>query len=151
MTKPSPMNLDLAMTGRLVAFGFFVGTLMFMAPSCIGPGACEALRKENLAKLDEWTRCEASNECVLVGGNAGDCSGVFKCNFGANYRFENAARRAVIFSAQDSPVCQPTCASAIQCPRGTAVICDPVLKRCRVESMEGGIPELDSGGAPAVP
>lgn len=100
---------------------------------------CEALRDElYLAKL-EWEACKTHADCMLIGGNTKDCTGVFSCNLAINRSRRQEAERRILSLPEETADCIE-CASP-NCPEGEIAFCEPVSHRCLIvkEILDGGL------------
>jgi hypothetical protein len=131
--------------------------------ACGESGACTQLRETEFANLLTWEACDPSlyqtdcdawqAQCMIVGGNAKDCTGTLSCaQIAINGQYRTEAEHAVLVSAQQSQGCYlcgiPSCTS------GQHAYCEPRSRRCQVYENEvlcavpdSGSPE-DSGSGP---
>lgn len=91
---------------------------------------CEDLRNELTAQKTEWSKCSRNEECVIVGGNTGDCSGILSCNFAVHRVHRLTAERRVASLPEESVDCM-ACNSP-NCESGDLAFCEPVSGRCMI-------------------
>lgn len=106
---------------------------------------CEKLRNELSAQKNEWAECTRSEECVLVGGNTADCTGVLSCNFAVHRQHRLTAERRVASLPEDTVDCM-ICNSP-NCESGKLPYCEPISGRCMIitELIESEGDEADAG------
>lgn len=119
---------------------------------------CESLRDELMAQKLSWQDCTRDEECIKVGGNQGDCTGIMSCDFAVNAVHRLTAERRVASLPEESQDCMQC--SSPNCVVGKRAFCEPVSRKCMVvtEIVEPEAPTTtNSGGsgtggtAPAVP
>jgi hypothetical protein len=108
---------------------------------------CEELRDELSTLKNQWAECTRSEECVIVGGNDADCTGVLSCNFAVHRQHRLTAERRVASLPEDSVDCM-VCNSP-NCERGELPYCEPISGRCMIITKliepEDGDAEADAG------
>lgn len=108
---------------------------------------CDRLREDLLEEKNSWNECTRHEECILVGGNSQDCTGVMACNFAVHREHRLAAERRVLQLPEDTVDCL-VCASP-NCESGDIPFCEPVSGRCMIvtEIIEGDDEEATTGTA----
>lgn len=91
---------------------------------------CEKLRDELTEQKHEWQKCTRDEECILVGGNRQDCTGILSCNFAVNRRHRLEAERRVASLPEDTVDCM-VCNSP-NCETGHLAMCEPISGSCMV-------------------
>lgn len=89
---------------------------------------CESLRDELTEAKDTWTQCEADEDCIKIGGNEKDCTGILSCNLAVNRTWRLEAERRIASlpeETQDCIECTPS-----NCVSGDLAVCEPVSQRC---------------------
>jgi hypothetical protein len=116
----------------LVACVAFVAASALPNTACIGTQACQSLRTSLLNQRDTWAACDPSGgdgQCVVVGGDSTDCTGVLRCDFAVNNTYLVVAQTAVIDNASNQANCTDVCASPT-CAPDAKPICDPLFRKC---------------------
>jgi hypothetical protein len=101
---------------------------------------CEDLRDELFALRRSWQTCQQHSDCILVGGNPGDCTGILSCNLAVNRGKRLEAERRIASLPEetlDCMECQPP-----NCEKGEMVYCEPVTHLCIVIT---DVVDLDAG------
>jgi len=124
----------------LTALACLVGSLLQSA--CLGTGRCDTLRADLLHKRELWASCDpggGDDQCVMVGGDESDCTGVLHCAFPVNRANRGIAEEAVIQNASESPLCAAVC-STPTCGDTESVkpYCDATLRRCVIDATYDG-------------
>lgn len=106
---------------------------MLMALVCLGAAQCNHAQCEDLRdKLTDlkrtWQSCQTDADCIIVGGNAKDCTGILSCNFAVNRRSRNEAERIVASLPEETLDCIE-CTSP-SCIGGTNAYCDTTTSGC---------------------
>ena len=95
---------------------------------CMDRAKCDELRQELYDKRKAWAACETDADCLAIGGNPKDCTGVLACPFAVNRIHREEAEREMLSSGDQSVDCHlcatPTCAET------AALVCEPVTRRC---------------------
>jgi len=91
---------------------------------------CEELRDELTTLKNRWAECTRSEECIVVGGNTADCTGVLSCNFAVHRQYRLEAERRVASLPEDTVDCM-VCNSP-NCESGNLPFCEPVSGRCMI-------------------
>jgi uncharacterized membrane protein YgcG len=102
---------------------------------------CEHLRDELFAKKTTWQECVRDEDCIKVGGNGKDCTGILSCDFAVNRVYRDAAERRVASLPQESVDC--TECSTPNCVAGDIAMCEPVTHQCIIVT---GILDDGTGG-----
>jgi len=89
---------------------------------------CEDLRDELFALKQKWQACSADTDCILVGGNVKDCTGILSCNTAVNRMYRQEADRRIASLPEETVDCM-VCKSP-NCEEGMIVVCEPVTKAC---------------------
>lgn len=114
---------------RLLAPGILAAVLLVATPGIqCNRSNCEDLRDELHAQKLGWQSCEQHEDCIIVGGNTADCTGIMSCNFAVNRQYRHAADRRVASLPEETADCFE-CASP-NCIRGEITLCEPVSGRC---------------------
>jgi hypothetical protein len=107
---------------------------LFLSICCALPlvqcnhGNCEDLRNELTTLKDKWQVCTRDLDCIKIGGNTKDCSGVLSCNLGVNRIYRSEADRRIASLPEDSVDCM-VCTSP-NCIEGDITLCEPVSGKC---------------------
>jgi hypothetical protein len=121
----------------------FLALLSLPLAHCADKRNCDELRQELFLQKRAWAACESDFDCVLVGGNPKDCTGVLACPFAVNRANRDTAERQVLSAGDDSVMCHlcavPTCVS------GDIPVCEPSTRRCLV------VTSIVDGGSGATP
>jgi hypothetical protein len=106
---------------------------------------CEDIRDELYLDKLEWASCKSDEQCIIIGGNGKDCSGVMTCDFAINGSWRQEAERRVLSLPEDTADCM-LCA-APNCPEGDTAVCDKVDKQCRIvfQGSDGGLTSVSNG------
>jgi hypothetical protein len=107
----------------------FLAGLLLAATQC-NNSECESLRDDLTREKLEWQRCARDEDCIIVGGNLKDCTGVLACNFAVNRDRRIEAERRVVSLPEDTVDCMQC--SPPNCVDGELAICEPVTQRCIV-------------------
>lgn len=102
---------------------------------------CERLRDELFAQKLKWQACESDLDCMIVGGNTKDCTGILSCALAVNRKYRPEADRRIASLPEETVDCME-CQSP-DCVDGDIPLCEPVLKQCIV------VTRILDGGAPA--
>jgi len=99
---------------------------------------CEDLRDELTALKQKWQACQTDFDCILVGGNVKDCTGIFSCNTAVNKMHREDAERRIASLPEETVDCM-VCKSP-NCISGMITLCEQVTKTCIVvtEILDGG-------------
>jgi len=124
---------------------------------CLDKANCDELRQDLYEKKRQWAKCDSNEDCIAVGGNPKDCTGVLSCPFAVNRASREVAERLMLSAADDSVDCHlcstPTCAES------TTLSCEPVTRRCVLAGEtfgpgpgvppgpDAGTPETDASAA----
>jgi hypothetical protein len=100
---------------------------------------CESLRDELTGLKRQWTRCSDHSDCIKIGGNPGDCTGVMTCNFSVNRNVRLEAERRIASLPEETVDC--TECTSPNCVAGDISFCEQVSGRCII------VTTLDDGGA----
>lgn len=132
----------------------FLAGMTFSSLQACDNARCEELRDELFQLKLSWQECDTSDDCIVVAGNKGDCTGVFSCDFGVNKAYRVRAERRILSLPQESVDCH-TCSSP-SCVRSNIAVCEARSHLCTVVSgiLDGGEPSaidfLSSGDIPTV-
>src|SRR5690606_18438258 len=63
---------------------------------------CDRLREDLLEEKISWNECTRHEECILLGGNSHDGTGVMACNFAVHREHRLAAERRVLQLPEDT-------------------------------------------------
>jgi hypothetical protein len=114
---------------------------------------CEVLRDDLYAQKLKWQQCDSDLDCMEIGGNSKDCTGILSCNLSINRRYRDEAVRRIASLPEDSVDCM-LCVSP-NCEEGMISICEPVTKQCLLVTkiLDGGAASAsfftpDSGAPP---
>src|SRR5689334_2909904 len=105
-----PMN-----TAESLGIAFVVATVTAVAvygAGCIGPAQCEAERDKLIAQKRVWAACNPANgddDCIILGGQESDCTGVLKCDFAVSRTKRAEAERVALSLATEQIVCEDVC------------------------------------------
>ena len=160
----SPRGLAIRLSGvavSLVALGLLVSATAVSTSieACGESGACSQLRQSNYASLEAWQGCDPAgpplSQCLEIGGNPKDCTGVLSCNFAVNAHFRAEAEQATYTVGEQSQGCY-LCATPT-CIGGDLAWCEPTSHRCLLvqQLIDGGAvfggstpPPSEDSGAP---
>jgi hypothetical protein len=118
---------------------------------------CEDIRDELFRDKLEWASCTSDDQCIIIGGNERDCSGVLTCNLAINKSRRQEAERRIISLPEETADCIE-CASP-NCPEGEITLCERVSKKCIIvkgivdsglTSVSYGAPPTHSGGSGSI-
>jgi uncharacterized membrane protein YgcG len=101
---------------------------------------CEDLRDDLFALRRSWQTCQQHSDCILVGGNPADCTGILSCNLAVNRGKRLEAERRIASLPEETLDCME-CQSP-NCARGDMTYCEPVTHLCIVVT---DIVDLDAG------
>jgi hypothetical protein len=101
---------------------------------------CEDLRDDLFALRRSWQTCQQHSDCILVGGNPADCTGILSCNLAVNRGKRLEAQRRIASLPEETLDCME-CQSP-NCERGNLTYCEPVTHLCIVVTE---IVDLDAG------
>jgi len=116
---------------------------------------CEKKRDELSVIKHTWERCDRDVDCLIIGGNTSDCTGVLACNLAVNRLYRDQAERRIASLPEETVDCV-RCASP-NCPEGELAVCEPISHECIIvkDVIDGGAqivltppPELGGAGAP---
>jgi hypothetical protein len=109
---------------------------------------CEDLRDELYYLKLDWQSCEDDSQCILIGGNGKDCTGVLSCNLAINKKRRQEAERRIISLPEETVDCMQ-CASP-NCAEGNITICEPTSKKCIIvkEIVDSGLASVSYGAPP---
>ncbi len=116
---------------------------------------CRELRDELFKLKRGWQACTNSFDCIIVGGNQKDCSGVMSCDFAVNRQFRDQAEERVARLPTESVDCHEC--SNPNCETGKLPYCEPVTHQCVIidQLLDGSAygsysPPPASGGGTSV-
>ena len=92
----------------------------------------DALERPRRQELDFWAGCGNDADCVVVGGDPNDCTGVLLCDFAVARGYRSAAAKMVLDNSANRGVCADYCAVP-SCPDPTQPVCDAVSRKCVLE------------------
>jgi hypothetical protein len=106
---------------------------------------CETLRDELSVAKRQWSRCNSDLDCVKIGGNPGDCTGILSCDFAVNRSARLEAERRIASLPEETVDCSE-CTSP-NCVGGEIPHCEPISGRCIVvsELIEAGTGNGEGG------
>lgn len=124
---------------------------------------CEKKRDELTVLKRRWEQCSTSADCMIIGGNSADCSGVLACNLAINRIYRDEAERRIQSLPEETTDCVRCTPS--NCAEGDIAICEPVSHECEIVKaiIDGGAqivltppdtnpppppPDLGGAGAP---
>jgi len=123
---------------------------------------CESLRDELFADKQTWQACETDVDCVIVGGNNKDCTGILSCNLSINRAYRSEAERRIASLPEETVDCVE-CQSP-NCPEGSIALCELKAKQCIIvqdiiqpapaasfevpDASEGSVEPMGGGGSP---
>jgi hypothetical protein len=110
---------------------------------------CESLRDELTKTKRQWSRCSSHADCIKIGGNPGDCTGIMTCNFAVNRSSRLEAERRVASLPEETLDCSEC--TAPNCVSGDIAFCEPRSGQCMVvtEVLDGGVSGGEGGGSNA--
>jgi hypothetical protein len=108
---------------------------------------CESLRDELTRAKHQWAKCSAHSDCVKIGGNPGDCTGIMTCNFAVNRKSRLEAERRVASLPEETVDC--TECTAPNCVVGDIAFCEPTSGQCIVvtDVVDGGAMPSEGGSS----
>ena len=101
---------------------------------------CEKKRDELTVLKRKWQQCTDNSQCMIVGGNGADCSGILACNVAINRIYRDEAERRIQSLPEETADCIRCTPS--NCPEGDIAICDTISRECEIVTAL-----LDAGGA----
>ncbi len=153
------MALLLLLGGGLLATVPLASTSL---EACGESGACTQLRQTNYGALLGWQACDPAgpplSQCIQIGGNPKDCTGVLSCNFAVNAHFRSEAELVTYTVGEQSQGCY-LCATPT-CIGGDLAWCEPISHRCMLIQglIDGGAvyggstsPSEDAGTTVTIP
>jgi hypothetical protein len=115
--------------------------------ACGDSSQCTKTRDDTFAQLQSWSNCDPNDptSCIIVPGNARDCSGVLTCDFAVNRLNRVAAEQATLTIANKTQGCY-LCATP-NCVNGDIPYCDPESRQCIVvTALIDGSPQFSFDG-----
>jgi hypothetical protein len=89
---------------------------------------CESLRDELTDFKDAWSTCETDYDCIKIGGNGKDCTGILSCDLAVHRASRLEAERRIASLPEETQDCIE-CTSP-NCVSGDLAVCEPVSQRC---------------------
>lgn len=133
--RVTPITAERARRTRSTQFGLaglvFAALASLLSTQCDNE-QCEELRENLYREKISWQSCERSSDCIIVGGNEGDCTGVFSCNVAVNTSSRVAAERRIASLPELTVDCHQ-CGSP-NCPDGEIAICEEDSRLCFIVS-----------------
>jgi hypothetical protein len=106
---------------------------------------CEDLRDDLFALRRSWQTCRENSDCILVGGNPADCTGILSCNLAVNRGKRLEAERRIASLPEETLDCME-CQSP-NCEKGDMVYCEQVTHLCIVVTdiinSDAGVLKMD--------
>jgi hypothetical protein len=108
---------------------------------------CEGLRDELTGLKRQWTRCSAHSDCIKIGGNPGDCTGIMTCSFAVNRNARLEAERRIASLPEETVDC--TECTSPSCVAGDIALCEQTSGHCIVVTtlLDGGAMPNEGGSA----
>ncbi len=118
--------------------------------SCQDASRCSALRDKTYSDKRIWEGCDpalGNAQCIKIGGQPTDCTGVLACAFAVNRNFRDVAEKSVIDIVADDAVCEYAC-SKPTCIEGEVAVCEATSRRCLLVSstLANGDPVVTDSG-----
>jgi hypothetical protein len=129
--------------------GLFIATaFVALTGTQCNKANCEDLRDELYFQKLEWETCKTDSDCILVGGNGKDCTGVFTCHVALNRENRLEAERRIISLPEETADCM-ACTSP-NCPEGNIPFCERKSKKCIIvkELVDGGLTSMSYNPPP---
>lgn len=109
-----------------------VGSLLLATTQC-DHSQCDDMRDKLAGLKDTWQACLNDADCVVVGGNSKDCTGILSCNFAIHRLHRNEAERVVASLPEDTLDC--TECSPPSCIGGSTAHCDTATAHCSTDTV----------------